>query len=396
MNLGLDTYCYITFPGGQVTMQFAWPVVWSADGQFLAIPRGGNHDSLPVGYEVWSMAEGARTASFDYNLGRQRWSPTGHTVAYVKQRAAGAHELHLLDAATGADDVTRQCPAWATDPIKINDYFDWRDVCDNWVPPAGEPLILSFTVEPKVVSPGEVVTLTWTSVYATTAQIESRPFARPAYSPTTVPVSGTWSATIDPDENYRHSFELVVRDDAGKSDRRSRTVDLRCPEAFFFSATALPMAEACPDKPSVSLPAAEQAFERGWMIWLAPIPGSNSVSANPEAASVYVLYNTDLTSAWPQWERFGDLWEPGQPESDLAIEPPAGLYQPLRGFGKVWRDQPGVRSRLGWAVAPEEGFASTYQVKWDIHARPSGFFLRAKDGSILNLTLPGYWSRWQP
>jgi hypothetical protein len=62
----------------------------------------------------------------------------------------------------------------------------------------------------------------------------------------------------------------------------------------------------------------------------------------------------------------------------------------------VWRDQPGVRSRLGWAVAPEEGFASTYQVKWDIHARPSGFFLRAKDGSILNLTLPGYWSRWQP
>jgi hypothetical protein len=26
----------------------------------------------------------------------------------------------------------------------------------------------------------------------------------------------------------------------------------------------------------------------------------------------------------------------------------------VRGFGKVWREQPGVRERLGWATQPEK------------------------------------------
>ncbi len=47
---------------------------------------------------------------------------------------------------------------------------------------------------------------------------------------------------------------------------------------------------------------------------------------------------------YPDWqghfERFEDTWTPDEPESDPAVVPPEGLYQPIRGFGKVWRENP--------------------------------------------------------
>jgi hypothetical protein len=51
------------------------------------------------------------------------------------------------------------------------------------------------------------------------------------------------------------------------------------------------------------------------------------------------------------------------PETDPAFDPPAGsgFYQPKRGFGRVWREQPGVRERLGWATDPEFGFDMSVQ-----------------------------------
>jgi hypothetical protein len=33
---------------------------------------------------------------------------------------------------------------------------------------------------------------------------------------------------------------------------------------------------------------------------------------------------------------------------------PQGKLQPIRGFGKVWRDNADVRRKLGWALAKEE------------------------------------------
>jgi len=47
-------------------------------------------------------------------------------------------------------------------------------------------------------------------------------------------------------------------------------------------------------------------------------------------------------------------------------EPPAegvpnGLYQPVRGFGRVWRESQRVRQALGWATAEEMGFEAVIQ-----------------------------------
>ena len=41
--------------------------------------------------------------------------------------------------------------------------------------------------------------------------------------------------------------------------------------------------------------------------------------------------------------------------------PPPGLVEPIRGFGKVWRNDPALASRLGWALAGEQGVTLTLQ-----------------------------------
>ena len=71
--------------------------------------------------------------------------------------------------------------------------------------------------------------------------------------------------------------------------------------------------------------------------------------------SIYIFYNDQL------WQRFDDSWSEEQPESDSNIIPPDGRFQPVRGFGKVWREQPEVRERLGWALGVELAFESALQ-----------------------------------
>jgi hypothetical protein len=87
------------------------------------------------------------------------------------------------------------------------------------------------------------------------------------------------------------------------------------------------------------------------MIWLREIRGEAFVKQNV----IFVLYRNG------PWQRFDDTWTPDQPESDPAFIPPAGLYQPIRGFGKLWRENVGVREQLGWALAPEQGYQGAWQ-----------------------------------
>jgi hypothetical protein len=394
--LGIGYLCYITFPNGQVTPQFNWSVLWSADNLFLAVPEGGSHDSYAAGYQIWNMDAGARTGRIDYNFSRQWWSPVGHTLAYVKRLPGGAQELHLLDAATGDDQPTRQCPAWATDQLKISDDFDWRTVCDNWTPAAGQPVILSFTTSPAEAGPGDQVTLAWTSTGSTSAEIRQNLANDTRPVPIGVSLSGTLVITLPPDNRMWHSFELWVSNDTDKWDSRWRNVNIRCPEAFYFAAAPPPASAGCPYLPADFVAAVEQPFEHGRMIWLAPLPGGQTGSGVAQPASVYVLYPTGILDAWPTWRRYDDTWTAHEPESDPTLEVPAGLFQPQRGFGKVWRANTDVRQNLGWATAPEGAYSGAYQVNWAFGARPGDIFLRAADGGILKMTSSGFLEKWQP
>ncbi len=78
----------------------------------------------------------------------------------------------------------------------------------------------------------------------------------------------------------------------------------------------------------------QQNFENGFMIWI-------------EAQDV-IIYSTwdGATHA-----ELVDTFEHGvDPIDDPSIVPPDGLYQPAYGFGKIWREENGVRDLLGWAT----------------------------------------------
>lgn len=108
---------------------------------------------------------------------------------------------------------------------------------------------------------------------------------------------------------------------------------------------ALPAQLGCPINGTLTVnqPAAVQAFERGTMVWVQGTPNY-----------IYVLYNSGT------YQRFIDTWQSGE-TAPISEMPPPGLSEPLRGFGKVWRDNPTVKSTLGWAVAIEAGTAATRQ-----------------------------------
>jgi hypothetical protein len=112
-------------------------------------------------------------------------------------------------------------------------------------------------------------------------------------------------------------------------------------------------------------PLATQPFENGWMIW------------RGDEAAIYVLYN-DTT-----WQRFDDTFVEGEAERDPSIQVPAGRLQPVRGFGKLWRAEPSVRARIGWATDKEEGLTSV------VHTFERGVLVRVRGLVYLIATTPG-------
>jgi hypothetical protein len=93
---------------------------------------------------------------------------------------------------------------------------------------------------------------------------------------------------------------------------------------------------------------AEQAFQNGRMFYLQP---------NQE---IWVLIHIDDDTGGV-WTRHRDTWSEDLPELDPSIVPPEeDLYQPIRGFGKLWRENPAVREALGWALEDEMGHVTDY------------------------------------
>lgn len=98
----------------------------------------------------------------------------------------------------------------------------------------------------------------------------------------------------------------------------------------------------CPLNEAVTIPAAWQPFEQGDMLW------------RGDSNQIYIL------EANNSWRSTGDTWREGDAEPVVG-DVPDGMHQPVRGFGKVWFEQPGVRESLGWGVAQEDGFEALVQ-----------------------------------
>jgi len=95
---------------------------------------------------------------------------------------------------------------------------------------------------------------------------------------------------------------------------------------------------------------AGQHFERGQMLWL------DQLREDP----IYVLSYGEGESGG-NWQRYVDTWREGDPES-ADLTPPPGLFEPIRGFGRLWREElDGPGAPVGWALEPEQGFTGSVQ-----------------------------------
>ncbi len=251
------------------------------------------------------------------------------------------------------------------------------------VPPSATSAlaILSFTVDVEDIATGKRLTFTWETTGASNVGIIS---GSSPYTPRTVvswsgPPRGTLTVELE-DTSYRNpGMTLLAYNDAGDSVIGSQTVHIEwpCKYEYFFLSTP-PTTALCPANAPVVTVAAEQPFEHGRMIWLKEIHLINLSYTNV----IFVLYDDQS----PHLNRFEDQWTPAEPENDPAIVPPTGLYQPVRGFGKLWRENEGVRNRLGWALAREQSFEATWQAKRPvISAVGDVMYFQTLNGQIVTL-----------
>ena len=92
---------------------------------------------------------------------------------------------------------------------------------------------------------------------------------------------------------------------------------------------------------------AEQRFEGGWMFWLQPNQQIWLLTVNDKDEHIWSIYN--------------DTYVDGAVEFDPDIVAPEGQLQPIRGFGKLWRENLEVRGAIGWALGDELGHTTRYE-----------------------------------
>jgi hypothetical protein len=236
-------------------------------------------------------------------------------------------------------------------------------------PTTEELAILSFTVVVGDVEGGKKLTFSWETAGATRATLISGTSQR---FPQRWEVGPSGTYEVGPETTgYRNPpMTLIAYDSLGNEVSETIQADWPCEYAYFFE----PAPEACPLYDPSETWAAEQPFENGRMVWLEEVRGETFVTQR----QILVFYNDG------KYEQYQDTWMEGQAESDPLIMPPSGLYQPVRGFGKLWRETAGVRDKLGWATVPELGFDSSWQQRFR-ESLPSVAYVRIFDGRVIEI-----------
>ena len=139
-------------------------------------------------------------------------------------------------------------------------------------------------------------------------------------------------------------------------------------ERLTAAAAAVSSKLGCATGPALETPSAIQIFELGVMLW------------RLDGRRIDVL-RQDGT-----WAGVDDTWEEGQDTHDPGLVPPEGKVQPVRGFGKVWREQlGGPEAWIGWATGEETGGGAVIQ------PFAGGQLYRAVNGVTYALYTDGTW-----
>ena len=88
--------------------------------------------------------------------------------------------------------------------------------------------------------------------------------------------------------------------------------------------------------------AAQERFQSGYVFW------------RGDTKMIYVFLSGSPNDTVGTWLEFPDTWNDGDPEPTPAQPAPSGFYTPVRGFGKIWRENDNLRLSLGYAIEPEQ------------------------------------------
>ncbi len=230
--------------------------------------------------------------------------------------------------------------------------------------PHPTPLIDYFRANVEIADPGQTIELEWATQETTWVTIYHLLPTGQLGTWWEVGASGMMTYTISPLERNQTRFILYAGNEGTPYATAFLTIPLTCPDTWFFN----PHPGICPAGPAILSAGAEQHFEHGLMLW---VEGEDTI---------YVLFDDGNS---PRWSTYQDEWDPGDPEDDPTIIPPPGYYQPVRGFGLVWREQMGVRDRLGWAVDLESTYPTA--VQRTSYPRYNDTYIRAADGNVWRL-----------
>lgn len=87
---------------------------------------------------------------------------------------------------------------------------------------------------------------------------------------------------------------------------------------------------------------AYQTYERGLMVWV-------SSAGSTGQPGIFAIFSDGT------FQRFNDTWRDGIDPVSVGLNPPDGRSEPIRGFGKVWRETAGMSEAMGWATGQEIG-----------------------------------------
>jgi hypothetical protein len=230
--------------------------------------------------------------------------------------------------------------------------------------------ILYFTVAVEGIEGGKELTFSWDTTGAVRATIISGASQRFPQRWEVAP-SGTY--VVGPETSgYRNPpMTLIAYDSEGNQVSETVESEWPCDYDYFFGLGP----DACPLYEPSATWAAEQPFENGRVVWLEEVRGETFVHQR----QILVFYDDG------KYEQYQDTWMEGEAESDPSIVPPEGLYQPIRGFGKLWRETSGVRDKLGWATAPEQGFDTFWQQRFQ-ESLPSVAYVRILDDRVIEIS----------
>ncbi len=213
--------------------------------------------------------------------------------------------------------------------IQINPNNTWMRVTQSLPPSTAR--IVSFTVQPNLVTPGGMLSIFWDVEGVELVMLEVTGAQGGDYigALQDLPLEGSTTMTVPYhiQDNIRAVIWGANRIRSGGNTMFERVVQ-----------STLTIDLILQPAPTTTQ-AVFQPYERGFMIWRA------------DTGAVYAFYNGGLTDSWQQ-----SAYE-GLPDNTLAA--PAGFVTPVNGFGRVWGNVQDVRDRLGRATGVEQGYQLT-------------------------------------